>query len=164
MRALPWMLVLATGCTWISQADFQSKQLTADDDKDGFAAEKDCNDKDAAVFPDAEDAWYDGVDANCAGDDDFDADADGFVPAEHLGKPTAGVDTSGALPGGDCDDATPTTLPGADDAWYDGVDTDCDGRDDHDADVVLRVVHEQLGGGHGASSGRGRRVTAPSLI
>ena len=145
MRALPWMLVLATGCTWISQADLQSKQLTADDDKDGFAAEKDCDDKDAAVYPDAEDPWYDGVDANCAGDDDFDADADGFVPAEHLGKPTAGVDTSGALPGGDCDDTSATTLPGADDAWYDGVDTDCDARDDHDADEDGQVPDAYLG-------------------
>ena len=34
------------------------------------------------VFPGAEDEWYDGVDQDCAGDSDFDADLDGYTYAE----------------------------------------------------------------------------------
>ncbi|MCK6520000.1 hypothetical protein L6R49_01050 [Myxococcota bacterium] len=40
-----------------------------------------------------------------------DADADG-VPAQ----------------AGDCDDADPNVLPGAKERWFDGVDSDCDGK------------------------------------
>lgn len=40
-----------------------------------------------------------------------DADADG-VPAQ----------------AGDCDDDDPTTFPGAKERWFDGVDSDCDGK------------------------------------
>ncbi len=36
--------------------------------------------------------------------------------------------------GDDCDDDDPTVHPGADDAWYDGVDQDCDGASDFDQD------------------------------
>ena len=34
----------------------------------------------------------------------------------------------------DCDDEDASVHPGADDEWYDGVDSDCDGVDDMDAD------------------------------
>jgi hypothetical protein len=36
--------------------------------------------------------------------------------------------------GDDCDDADPAAFPGAPDAWYDGVDSDCDGASDYDQD------------------------------
>ena len=42
----------------------------------------DCDDRDSGVFPGAADVFYDGVDADCDFDNDFDADKDGFVPAE----------------------------------------------------------------------------------
>ena len=80
----------------------------------------DCSDTDASTHPGAADDWYDGVDSNCAGDDDYDADADGYAAA--------------AWGGDDCDDAEVTTYPGATDPWYDGVDSDCAGNDDFDQD------------------------------
>ena len=84
------------------------------------AAGGDCNDDDASVSPGAEEVWYDGIDQNCAGDDDFDADADGHATA-----------SSG---GDDCDDTEAGISPDAEEVWYDGVDQDCAGDDDYDAD------------------------------
>ena len=88
----------------------------------------DCDDGDPAVFPGAPDAWYDGLDADCAGDSDYDADADGYVPSSYEGFATAGQQT------GDCDDGNPLVNPGAVEVYYDGLDADCDGANDHDAD------------------------------
>ena len=101
-------------------------------------AEGDCDDASSGVYPGAVDHAYDGTDADCAGDDDFDRDGDGFVPSGYEGRTTDGVAGSGGLPGGDCDD-DPTLrgeeiYPGAADAWYDGVDSDCGGEDDYDQD------------------------------
>ena len=59
-------------------------------DGDGHVAWLDCDDLDVAVYPGATDSWYDGVDSNCDGASDFDADADGVS-----------VDD-------DCDDSDPT--------------------------------------------------------
>jgi hypothetical protein len=129
-----WCGLAAPGCTWVSPGDLQSKLGQVDDDADGYAAVDDCDDADAAVNPDADEIWYDGVDQDCGQDDDYDADGDGFVSATDVGLQTVGVQSSGNLPGGDCDDAEPDTRPGAADAWYDGIDTDCDGRDDYDSD------------------------------
>jgi hypothetical protein len=133
--ARPCLLALAlSGCTWVSPADLQAKLGQVDDDADGYTATEDCNDGDATINPDAVEAWYDGIDADCGQDDDFDADADGFVAAANAGVKTEGLASSGNLPGGDCDDANAETRPGAADAWYDGADTDCDARDDYDMD------------------------------
>ena len=44
------------------------------------------------------------------------------------------TDQDGHVYGRDCDDRNPDTFPGAFDAWYDGVDSDCAGNDDFDAD------------------------------
>jgi hypothetical protein len=85
-----------------------------------IAAGGDCDDADAAVSPGAAEAWYDGVDQDCARDDDYDADADGH--------------TSDAWAGDDCDDTDPNVSPDAVEVWYDGVDADCAGDDDYDAD------------------------------
>ncbi len=51
----------------------------------------DCDDKVATVNPDATEVFYDGLDQDCAGDDDFDADGDGLAASEFWGR--------------DCDDA-----------------------------------------------------------
>jgi len=104
------------------------------DGYDGGDEGDDCNDDDAAIYPGAEDAWYDGVDADCAGDDDYDADADGYVGDDYVGLETGGVEGSGALPGGECDDADSGINPAAEDVAYDGIDQDCDGADLTDVD------------------------------
>jgi hypothetical protein len=72
----------------------------------------------ASIFPGATDIAYDGIDEDCAGDDDYDFDRDGFV---------RDVDAeSSALPAGDCDDTRADVYPGAPET-ADGIDSDCDG-------------------------------------
>jgi len=91
-----------------------------DRDGDGWVASEDCDDSDASVHPGATETWYDGVDQDCAGDDDDDADADGHA-AEAQG-------------GDDCDDTDQTIYEGALETACDGIDQDCDGSDTDDAD------------------------------
>ncbi len=78
------------------------------------------------VNPGATETWYDGLDQDCAGDSDFDQDADGYAT-------DAWPDTFGIV-GDDCDDTAGDVNPGAVDAWYDGVDSNCDGANDYDQD------------------------------
>jgi hypothetical protein len=80
------------------------------------ASHDDCDDDDPAVHPGADDPWYDGVDSDCDGANDHDADGDGY--------PWEG--SAGATEPVDCDDDDPAIHPGALD-WPDGVDDDCDG-------------------------------------
>ncbi len=80
----------------------------------------DCDDTDATVYPGATEIWYDGVDQDCAGDDDLDADADGDRHEDYGGA--------------DCDDADASINSLATETWYDGIDSDCDGLSDFDAD------------------------------
>ena len=113
---------------WYDGVDANCDGNDGDQDGDGYYVEGysftipadyeagDCVDTDAGTHPDAADAWYDGTDSNCLGDDDFDQDGDGYALAD------------------DCDDTVATTYPSAPDAWYDGVDSDCAGNDDFDQD------------------------------
>jgi len=97
----------------------------------GYVADhSDCDDEDAGVHPGAEDAWYDGVDADCDGADDHDADADGWA-----------WEGSG---GEDCDDEDPSVHPGALD-WTDEADDDCDGQVDS---TRLAALPGQVIGGY----------------
>jgi len=82
-----------------------------DEDGDGFAADRDCDDGDPAIYPGADDDWYDGVDSDCGGEDDYDQDGDG------------------AARDADCDDEDGARYPGAVDIPGDGIDQDCDGDD-----------------------------------
>ena len=103
----------------------------------------DCDDLDPTIFPGATERC-DGVDQNCdgvideagsSGEDTFyqDVDEDGFGDPDAIFRacePPEGYIEAG----GDCDDADATIFPGAVESWYDGVDGDCDGADDYDAD------------------------------
>ena len=80
-----------------------------DEDNDDFTydADGDCNDYDPFVFPGTAEIPYDGVDQNCNGSDDEDADGDGQTVNE-----------------GDCNDQDATIFLGAIE-FFDGVDNDC---------------------------------------
>lgn len=134
-----------SGCTWVSDKDVQERLSVVDDDGDGYTAADDCNDADDTVHPDAVESWYDGVDQDCGLDDDYDADKDRFVGDAYLNLQTGGVDGSGELPGGDCDDADAAILPGATEVYYDGTDQDCVGDDDYDQDQDGFVRDEHAG-------------------
>ncbi|MCK6505867.1 putative metal-binding motif-containing protein [Myxococcota bacterium] len=77
---------------------------------DGYALQPgDCDDDDPEAFPGAEELWYDGVDQDCLGGDDFDADGDAWPR------------------GDDCDDGDPSIHPDAEEVCGNGIDDDCDG-------------------------------------
>ena len=98
------ILFLIVGCTWIGDDDYSARLPMTDDDKDGVIDKDDCNDDDSSIGPEFEEIFYNGIDENCDGKDDFDQDQDGFVNDEFVGKITATVSNSGQLQGGDCDD------------------------------------------------------------
>ena len=116
----------------------------------------DCGDDDASVSFGNPDSWYDGVDSDCGGEDDFDRDADGYVRDEDFGLPTLYAPSAGTLPAGDCADGDPFANPGVTDVWYDGVDSDCGGEDDYDADSdgYVESVYWRRGTTYVAGSGR----------
>ncbi|MCK6521280.1 lamin tail domain-containing protein [Myxococcota bacterium] len=103
----------------------------------------DCDDDDAGVNPDAEEACG-GGDEDCDGDIDegppsdavvyyVDADGDGFGDASETALAcalTAGLSEDDT----DCDDEEATSFPGATDDCYDDVDADCLGDSDFDCD------------------------------
>jgi hypothetical protein len=162
MRHLALLTLLMGGCTWVTSGDLDCQLQLVDDDGDGYPLSEveagyegndrcnhlvpvDCDDGDAGVYPGAEDAFYDGIDADCALDDDFDQDLDGYVLDEYEGAVTEGVDGTGQLPGGDCDDEAISIFPGSNDLAYDGIDSDCSGNDDYDQDGDGYVPSEYEG-------------------
>lgn len=97
-----------------------------DRDRDGVESWRDCNDLDPSVYPGAIDVCCDQLDNDCDGQDGavgewcrcegagpYDRDGDG-VPVE----------------AGDCNDLDARFSPKSMDACCDGLDFDCDGRDD----------------------------------
>jgi hypothetical protein len=101
-----------------------------DEDGDGHdrleAGGDDCDDSDPLVYTGAEEVWYDGIDEDCSGGNDYDQDGDGYESDAFNADP--------ALGGGDCQDVNPDYHPGAPDQPYDNRDTDCRGDDDWDYD------------------------------
>ena len=102
-----------------------------DSDGDGHSSSlyggSDCDDSTSAVSPDAAEVFYDDVDDDCDPTTDYDADGDGYAAP---GFPGA----LGFYGVGDCDDLEGGTHPGAEETWYDGIDSDCGGDDDYDSD------------------------------
>ena len=123
-------------------------QDAEDADGDGYDSETDCDDADPASWPGAEEQC-DGVDNNCDGEVDEglleawypDADGDGF--GDEAGATLGCAPAEGEVSeGGDCDDADPSTAPGAPERC-DGLDNDCDGVVDND---VLSVWYTDADG------------------
>lgn len=73
----------------------------------------DCNDLDASVSPAVAEIYYDGIDQNCDGANDYDADEDG--------------EPSDAHGGADCDDTNASVRPTAIEVCNNGLDDDCSG-------------------------------------
>jgi hypothetical protein len=116
----------------------------SDYDGDGFTADIDCNDNDAAIHPEATEVC-DGVDNNCDNSIDgsdadgaatyyADADADGFGGVA-LSITQCDAPTGFVANGDDCDDNNLDIHPDAAEVC-DGADNDCDGLVDDDDDSV----------------------------
>jgi len=136
--------LLIVGCGEPDKPDDTGPAEVTDADRDGFAAEDDCDDLDASVYPGADETCNDGDD-DCDGEVDEeavdaglyypDADGDGF------GDPERGLSACSAPSGyvdddSDCNDGDPDTNPSADERCN-GLDDDCDDLvDDEDSDVV----------------------------
>ena len=112
------------GSPWPAVTDCNKPAATLDPFDDVPAEwvtnNSDCDDTDDAVHPGASDIPHDGVDQDCSGGDELDADGDGADGP------------SGSGP--DCDDDDDSIGPAADDIPYDGIDQDCDGEDLRDVD------------------------------
>ena len=110
---------------------------------EGFAAQAgDCDDAEVAIHPGGIELCN-GVDDDCDGTIDgeeaYDAlevyrDGDGDGWGDEASVAVDCLDDDTTLIGQDCDDTDADVHPGADDTWYDGVDSDCDDEDDYDAD------------------------------
>ncbi len=117
---LPMLLALACGSHW----------SFVDADGDGWTAEMgDCNDSNGTINPGTTEVWYDAIDQNCDGNDaDQDGDGWGAEDCNDSPEPVSGLrEGFPGLFGAD-------VYPGAPDRPYDGVDSNCDGRLDDDAD------------------------------
>jgi len=109
------------------------------------------------VHPGAKETWYDGVDSDCAGDDDFDQDGDGWQVDE------------------DCDDTDPDAWPGAEGWSEDCEPTGTDSGDTglpQDSDVPADSARlsgdsgygEGYKGGAGCGCAAARAAVAPLLL
>jgi hypothetical protein len=103
-------------------ADFNACAGITDNDNDGETSLFDCDDNNPNINTSATEIWYDGVDQNCDGLNDFDQDQDG--------------DPSVDFGGTDCDDQNPATFGDAT-TWF--ADADMDGFGDSSNSTVACV-------------------------
>ena len=135
---------------WAERADRGSPGAVSagcpqhDHDGDGWSRDQgDCDDDDGSIWPEAEEIWYDGVDQNCDGADDYDQDGDGF---DWLS---------------DCDDADAAVRPDAAEVCN-GLDDDCDGRIDADAEDAAWWFADADADGYGDAGSAVWACAAPS--
>jgi hypothetical protein len=116
--------------TWYDGIDSDCEENDDfDQDGDGYILEfygllsslpiGDCDDENGTIYPNAPDIWYDGIDSDCLGNNDYDQDGDGDA-IETLGN--------------DCNDLDEQISSLATEIWYDGIDQNCDGWNDWDSD------------------------------
>ena len=114
-----------------------------DSDGDGYSTcDEDCDDSNASVFPDADEAC-DGLDTDCEGTvpgDEVDVDEDTYFACNDCDDADPSVygidaDDDGFSPcTGDCDESNSLIYPGTGDVPGDGVDQNCDQVDGNDSD------------------------------
>ena len=128
----PALLLSLTAC--VDGGVVVDDEVDVDVDGDGVTAEYDCDDGDAAVYPDAEELC-DGIDNNCDGAVDegllgtfyVDADGDGYGGESDTVEACA-APKGYAASADDCDDSDPAFHPGAtEDDCSDPNDYNCDG-------------------------------------
>ncbi|MCK6501885.1 hypothetical protein L6R53_00530 [Myxococcota bacterium] len=109
---------------------------------------EDCNDTNDAINPEADETWYDGVDADCDGASDYDADGDQHVSDDYGGD--------------DCEDSEVLAHPGLAEVCGDGLDNDCDGDSDP-CGVSATFYGEEAGDRAGGAVGAGGDLDGDGL-
>ena len=135
--------------TWYADADSdgygdpQTGELTCTQPSGAVTDNTDCDDAHADALPGGTEVC-DGLDNDCDGSTDgpdsldaltlyTDADGDSYGDPSTAQLLCAATSTTVA-DNTDCDDTNRNINPGVSEAWYDGVDADCSGGSDYDAD------------------------------
>ena len=145
---------------------------TADEDEDGYTEEDgDCDDRDASVYPGADEVC-DGADNDCDGETDesdaldpatwyLDGDGDGYGDADSTTE-ACDAPTGYVADDTDCNDGDAAISPAAVEAC-DGIDNDCDGEtDESDASDVIDWYLDLDGDGYGDPSESVYRCEMPA--
>ena len=164
--------LLALGLLALSGCDLLFPQATPDNDGDGYPEDIDCDDGDPAVSPAAPEVC-DGADNDCDGEVDEigavdattwyqDADGDGFgdpaVATAACAAPDGWVAQEEGL---DCDDTDASIHPDAPE-HCNGLDDDCDGQADEEAEDATVWYQDSDGDGFGTEEVQVLRCEEPS--